>query len=528
MELCSVLYSLWWITSTVFPLVAGAFGPLANLASVCALVQTWRVYVPPGASEIHGDRVADPAWLLGINAVSLVMAVIANIFILMTFAQRIRYRVSLPFTITLWYISSILLIGLVIAATKLLQEDAGKSFAFSQSYYYGIMAAVLYFIIATLLFTNYFNSTIKRRYPPSFRVLTIPQRTLMLQTTSLMFYLGLGALVFSKLESWEYVDTIYWADYTLLTVGLGSDYPLQQTASKIILIPYAVGGIIVLGLVVSSVRGMVLERGKIKMNRRAIQKQREKWLKELEAKKKDNDTRSANELIKEDFEIMRKIERAAESKGKWMALVTSSMAFLLVWLGGAMVFTFSERTQHWTYFDSLFFSYTSLLTIGYGDYYPQSNSGKPFFVIWSVIAVPTMTILISNMSDTVVRGVRDGTLWIGQKTVLPDAKNPTPSEQREQTDNAIEQVRDGIPCSPKQVQESIAAQIRVISGHLGFEPPKRYTFDEWIEFLELLELRWESEGWSWLSEDGPLMSGLTETQWVLGELCRKLEKALSA
>lgn len=64
MELCSVLYRLWWITSTVFPLVAGAFGPLANLASVCALVQTWRVYVPPGASEIHGDRVADPAWLV--------------------------------------------------------------------------------------------------------------------------------------------------------------------------------------------------------------------------------------------------------------------------------------------------------------------------------------------------------------------------------------------------------------------------------------------------------------------------------
>lgn len=139
-----------------------------------------------------------------------------------------------------------------------------------------------------------------------------------------------------------------------------------------------------------------------------------------------------------------------------------------------------------------------------------------------------MTILISNMSDTVVRGVREGTLWVGQKTVLPDAKNPTLSEKREQTDNAIEQVRDAIPGSPKQVQKSIAAQIRVISGHLGCEPPKKYTFDEWIEFLELLELKWESEGWSWLSEEGPLMSGLTETEWVLGELCKKLERVLSA
>lgn len=512
------------MTSTAFPLISGAFGPLANLASICALVQSWRVYIPPGGSEIHGDRVADPAWLLGINAASLVMAVIANVCILLTFAQRIRYLVSLPITITLWYISSILLIGLVVAATKLLQEHSGKSFAFSQSYYYGIIAAVFYFLIATLLSTNYIGSTVKRLYEPSFKVLTITQRTLMLQTTSLMFYLGLGALVFSKIEGWEYVDTVYWADYTLLTVGLGTDYPLQHTTAKIILIPYAVGGIIVLGLVVSSVRGMVLERGKVKMNRRAIEKERQKWLVVLEASKKDNDARSANELIKEEFEIMRKIERTADLRGKWMALGTSLMAFLLVWLGGAMVFTFSERTQHWSYFDSLYFSYTSLLTIGYGDYYPQSNSGKPFFVIWSVIAIPTMTILISNMGDTIVRGVREGTLWIGHRTVLPDAPQQTVAEQRKKTDRIIEEARETFQGSPRQVQSNIAAQIREISSHVGCEPPKRYTFDEWAEFLELLG---EGENWSWLGEDGPLMSGLSEAEWVLEGLCKKLEKALA-
>ena len=57
----------------------------------------------------------------------------------------------------------------------------------------------------------------------------------------------------------------------------------------------------------------------------------------------------------------------------------------------------SERNQGWTYFGSLYFSYTSLLTIGYGDFAPQSNSGKPFFVFWSLLAIPTLTILISNM-----------------------------------------------------------------------------------------------------------------------------------
>lgn len=52
----------WWFTSTAFPLVAGTFGPLANLFSVCALVQTWRITIPEGETEAHGQRVKDPAW----------------------------------------------------------------------------------------------------------------------------------------------------------------------------------------------------------------------------------------------------------------------------------------------------------------------------------------------------------------------------------------------------------------------------------------------------------------------------------
>lgn len=79
----------------------------------------------------------------------------------------------------------------------------------------------------------------------------------------------------------------------------------------------------------------------------------------------------------------------------------------------------TERNQSWTYFESLYFAYTSLLTIGYGDLYPMSNSGKPFFVFWSLLAIPSLTILISNMGDTIVKGIRDLTLWIGNFTVLP-------------------------------------------------------------------------------------------------------------
>lgn len=88
----------------------------------------------------------------------------------------------------------------------------------------------------------------------------------------------------------------------------------------------------------------MLERGKVKMSRRTVEKERRRWVEILESSKDGTgrETRSANEVIKEEFEVIRKIQKSAEVKGKWTSLATSVVAFLIVWLGGAMVFIFSE------------------------------------------------------------------------------------------------------------------------------------------------------------------------------------------
>jgi len=93
------------------------------------------------------------------------------------------------------------------------------------------------------------------------------------------------------------------------------------------------------------------------------------------------------------------------------------------WFIGALVFWYSEVQQQWSYFESLYFSYTTLVTIGYGDFQPISNSGRPFFVFWTLLAIPTLTILISDMGDTVVKVVKDLTIWLGEVTVLPHDEN---------------------------------------------------------------------------------------------------------
>ena len=72
--------------------------------------------------------------------------------------------------------------------------------------------------------------------------LTMSQRTLMLQTISFLVYLLAGAAVYSHIEGWLFLDAVYWADFTLLTVGIG-DYSPETHLGRGLLFPFAIGGI---------------------------------------------------------------------------------------------------------------------------------------------------------------------------------------------------------------------------------------------------------------------------------------------
>lgn len=364
------------------------------------------------------------------NAVSLVLALIANIALLLNMARRLSFAIAQSVTIIGWFLSAFLLIALVAVANShhflLLPRE---QHALSQAFYYAIIAAALYCIISLLMVVTAFGA-IQGHYEKEFR-LTLSQRTLMLQTIAFMMYLLIGALVYSHIEGWKYLDAVYWADFTLLTVGIGDDFTPKTHLGRSLLFPYAIGGIVTIGLVIGSVRSLVLERGKHKLHARFTEKKREQALSTIDP---DNHTIkvgwfkrygfSQNGLTEaqrreQEFNIMRRIQSEADQQRKWLSLLLSAAAAFALWLIGAVVFEQAESEQQWSYFVSLYFSYTTLLTIGYGDLQPESNSGKPFFVFWSLLAVPTLTILVSNMGDTVVKAFEDFTIWAGSLTILP-------------------------------------------------------------------------------------------------------------
>lgn len=295
-------------------------------------------------------------------------------------------------------------------------------------------------------------------------------------------------------------------------------------------------------------------------------------------------------LLKEErdrFNAMRDIQAHTSRFKQYYALSMSFLAFGILWCVGAAVFMVAEeRLQGLSYFQSLYFCYVSLLTIGYGDFSPKSNAGKPFFVLWSLIAIPTMTILISDMGDTVISAINRGTFTLADWTVMPKAgvwhdflqahprlrgwlerktkereeknrvakgfalQNPEEevdierlpsSSEREKTreDEAenldIAKIAAEEKLSDHDLARRLALAIRKTANDLRADKPKKYDYEEWVEFTRLIRFSGRQEGedeeeeegaleWDWIGEDSPMLADMSETEWVLDKLCESLNR----
>lgn len=125
------------------------------------------------------------------------------------------------------------------------------------------------------------------------------------------------------------------------------------------------------------------------MGARMVEKERERILKTLEKEEFNEilhpihpgqESRASSQNLAEEkeirkerhrremeFNLMREVQEKAAARRRWMSLSVSAIVWFVLWFGGAAIFQQTERNQHLSYFQSLYFAYTSLLTIGYGD-----------------------------------------------------------------------------------------------------------------------------------------------------------------
>ncbi|CBX99258.1 hypothetical protein IAQ61_000631 [Plenodomus lingam] len=432
-------------------------------------------------SDLEGVPYADPRcyW---INVVSLICGFLGNVFLLLNFTQRVRYIIALPATIILWYLSSGFLIAITVCMNTYTPPDRPIE-SYTQGFWYAIAAAVFYTICSMILMINmsgHFLGHYGEEFKLSDSQRTLILQTMAFFIWLAGGAAVFAKLESDQGEIWGFSDALYFCDVTILTVGFGDLVPTSDV-SRGIVFPYSVFGIIMLALIVSSLYKAVHELGEEKVVQKHVDRLRSRVVQrtvinsfdlrhhELEAHnlvrkrsrvplsisapmklrqyrptldEQGERTQEENaptfshvttalrrnktpkiillKAEKDRFEAMRRIQASSSQYKRWIALFWSVSTFSILWCIGAVIFWQTEKhTLGLTYFRALYFCYISLLTIGYGDLAPKSNAGRCFFVVWSLIAVPTMTILVGDLGDTVVAKFKLGWDGFADWAILP-------------------------------------------------------------------------------------------------------------
>lgn len=317
--------------------------------------------------------------------------------------------------------SAIILFSLIgVEVRQHRQAQVHQALVYSQNFFAGIISASLYVLVVVLL-SIYMVSVRISSFDPAERR-KIECTSIVFRATSFATLLLGGAAVYSAIEGWSLMDAFYFTDYTLLTIGLGNLVP-QTHLGRSLLFPYATLGITNLGLVVTAVASFTdqMRRLKLKCKIEEARKDidspdlKEKMVSGISAGER---VRSQSPLVNsrvpkaEEILNVRDAKSAFYRNRRWVELGFFLAAWFVLWFVSAGVFYHSEKEDNWTYFVALYFTYTSLTTIGYGDYFPTSNLGKVFFIFWSLLAIPILTNLVAVVGSILHMWLVFCSVWI--------------------------------------------------------------------------------------------------------------------
>ncbi|ODV83916.1 hypothetical protein CANARDRAFT_29635 [[Candida] arabinofermentans NRRL YB-2248] len=381
---------VWWFAiSSYFPLICGCLGPLANMLSIAAVVCRWK------EEKGSGDTENDEAWCYAVNSISMFCGIISNISLLLNFRKKLRYNISQVISLSGWLIATILLLGLLVAYhIEFMKHEKYLKYEYSFGFWFAVFTVILNFSTFVLLCMNELGFLLKK-YPPVFNIDAV-QKTLMTQSIFFVAWCLGGAGMFTALLNINFGNALYFAEVTILTIGLGDYVPSSQTAQSLTLI-WCIVGLVMFGLIISTITELVLYSSSSTFYWHRVQFYRNEILNGLIKKEKTIDSR-------ESFDLMKEANRKAAWREKLAGFASIFVTWLIFWLLGAMVFTLFEG---WSYHLSCYFSFLCFVTIGYGVPAPATAGGKSFFCLWAIAAIPIMTIFVSSLSGILFASLGD-------------------------------------------------------------------------------------------------------------------------
>ena len=90
----------------------------------------------------------------------------------------------------------------------------------------------------------------------------------------------------------------------------------------------------------------------------------------------------------------------------WDGLKDREFRALFFWVLGILALGtwFYARVEHWRALDALYFTVTTLTTIGYGDFYPKTDVGKIFTIFYILVGLGLLSgfvILLAERSGLI-------------------------------------------------------------------------------------------------------------------------------
>jgi len=179
----------------------------------------------------------------------------------------------------------------------------------------------------------------------------------MMQTLVFFLYVGITALIFSKVEGVTYVNGIYYVVVTTLTIGFGDLTP-QTPAMKVLTFPFTIIGITLLALIVTSIVRLLADRArrrKLELKKRLKKKVSDKkrihagygsklrpWSARGHTSGGDLPRLKRSLTLQEELQKLREDDWKRERRANLKSMVIGFTVFLLFWFVGAMVFNFVE------------------------------------------------------------------------------------------------------------------------------------------------------------------------------------------
>lgn len=282
-----------WIQywASITPLICGGLGPTVTLMALSGCADKWR------SEDILGQPVTepDPLWVVVVTAIAIVVGFIANTFLLIRMMGRGDPKLMQYLSIILWTLEcnpygfsglTVAIMNLTTVALYAATVGDDGPWTYQQGFWMTASSACLSSVCAVLLAINSFI------LPPFGKrgemALSGPHRVFVIQIMIFIFWLAMyfsvscdililcsGAALFYGIENFTFSESVYFVDITVTTVGFGDNGPPpinivvmavvpHNNIGRALVMPYAIIGILILGLVVSSIRTVVIERSRIR------------------------------------------------------------------------------------------------------------------------------------------------------------------------------------------------------------------------------------------------------------------------